>query len=123
MPNILVNIEICDGKRHKEVHCAKKNAWLKDVKTKKQVNHPRLMWIVQAYFAGRVEVLAHIYKWFKKKDVGILSTSKIWSLIKFKALIKNDQNKWRKSINTLCSDWGGDHFLSMTFNKSLEVLK
>jgi len=29
MPNILVNIEICDahvlGKRHKEVHCAKKN--------------------------------------------------------------------------------------------------
>jgi hypothetical protein len=55
------------GKQHKEVHCAKKKAWFKDVKTKEQVNHPQLMWIVQAYFAERVEVLAHIYKWLKKK--------------------------------------------------------
>jgi hypothetical protein len=29
---------------------------------KKQVNHCQLKWIVQAYFTGRVEVLAHIYK-------------------------------------------------------------
>ncbi len=66
MPNILVNNKFHDarvlGRQHKEVHCVKKKCMTQGCQDKKQVNHCQLMWIVQAYFAKGLEVLAHVHK-------------------------------------------------------------
>jgi hypothetical protein len=71
MPNILVNIKIhrctCAWETTQRSSLCQKKCMTQGCQDKKQVNHRQLMWIVQAYFVERLEVLAHVHKWLKKR--------------------------------------------------------